>query len=164
MSDVWGTVPAWLSAVGGTGALLWLTSSNVRESRDRRRVHAAKISTVCEYACFLPSDNRGHRQIHVVNTGTQPIYDVHVFAPGPDGEVHEDLGILIPIPFDRPGPYAGLQVFTGPDFQWNIYFFDVLGRGWRMTGSLQGVKLRRHRRKMPWKAKPPVAPEAETER
>jgi hypothetical protein len=69
----WGSVPAWVGAVGTTAAFIVALSVFMLNRLDRQRAEASKVAAWVEY------DETGRAYaVCVSNGGSLPIYDVHV--------------------------------------------------------------------------------------
>jgi hypothetical protein len=146
-TEVWGTVPAWVSAIGASLAFFLTFTLFLQGRRDRVREQAEMVYAT-EQA--QPADD-GSLSIKatVFNKSTAPIWDVEVH-PRWSGEVDVDLEQLRP--FVDPGR-------SRADWAWEIgqdeiqfrrrpprvVFSDAAGRRWEKVGS-NAVKINRVRR------------------
>ncbi|WP_405827360.1 hypothetical protein [Streptomyces sp. NBC_00105] len=78
----WGTVPAWVSGVGSSAALMATAHIIRRDRRDKERLDANRVACWVEWPSLDEAQLRGEREatayVQVKNASDRPVFDVQV--------------------------------------------------------------------------------------
>lgn len=86
-TDRWGTVPQWLSGVGGTASSSFALYIIFRDKRRQERKQAELVLVTVQWQLNIVPGIGSMREIHVHNASPLPIYGVRLVRPSSDRPV-----------------------------------------------------------------------------
>lgn len=147
-NEVWGTVPAWVSAIGASLAFFLTFTLFLQGRRDRVREQAELVYAI-EDVKSAEGGSSFEVEATVFNKSTAPIWDV---------EVHPRWSGDVDVDFEQPRPLVDPEI-SATRWNWRVgrdqiqyrsrpprvVFSDSAGRRWEKVGS-RAVRLNRLRR------------------
>jgi hypothetical protein len=158
-ADIWGDVPAWISAIGTVGALwvaMWLLFEDLKDRRASREADKQRVARRLSGWCEVKGDKA---ILWIQNLSEEPAYDVVGYVgktgtnleslPDPDNVYMEPVFGVVP-----PGQKLDFKIDDRRFFASDIFpdipavaieFTDANGLHWRRlaNGELKNIPHRR---------------------